>query len=205
MKIQAYKNLGPIANNAYLIVTGKNAILIDAPQNIEQILKYAQENKIKIKTALITHGHPDHIATAKQLQEQGTQIAIHENDIILLKKPWNLLIIKPKPVKADIILQDKQEIKLENKKLIIQTIHTPGHTQGSACFYIEKEKIVFTGDTLFDRTIGRTDLPGGNYHQLIQNIKEKLITLPKETRTLPGHGEETTIEKEKNKNPYLQT
>ena len=94
--------------------------------------------------------------------------------------------------------KDNEEIKLGNKNIIsLKVIHTPGHSQGSICFYQEKEKILFSGDTLFASAIGRTDLPGGDQNQLIKSIKEKLFTLPLETKVFPGHGPSTTIKTEK--------
>ncbi len=197
-------NLGPIDNNAYILTLGKNAILVDAPPQGEKILKILNENNIKLKYILITHGHTDHIASASLLKEKtNAEIIANENDIKMFKKPWNLLFLRAKPFTPDILIKDNEEIRLGNKNFVsLKVIHTPGHTQGSICFYQEKEKSVFTGDTLFYRAIGRTDFPGGNFKQMISNIKEKLFALPENTKVFPGHGRPTTISFEKENFDY---
>lgn len=192
-------NLGMLKNNAYIISNNKQAILIDAPPNPEIILNILNQNKLKLKYILITHGHVDHITSAKFLKEQtNAKIIANENDMKMFLKPWNLFFIKAEPFKPDILLNDKEEIKLGNKIFLsLKVMHTPGHTQGSICFYSEKENSVFSGDTLFYKAIGRSDLPGGDFNQLISSIKEKLFTLPDETKVFPGHGQSTTIRQEK--------
>ena len=102
---------------------------------------------------------------------------------------------------AEVIIEDESEIEFASIKL--QVIHTPGHTQGGICLYNAEAKVAFVGDTLFASSIGRTDLPGGNYPQLVAGIKDKLLKLDGETQVLPGHGPATTIEVEKNTNQYL--
>ena len=191
--------LGPLENNAYIVVINKEAILVDAPPEGNKIIAKLNEEKLKLRYILITHGHPDHIASANFLkQETNAEIIANENDMNMFLKPWNLPFIKAKPFKPDILLKDHDEIKLGNKKFIsLKVIHTPGHTQGSICFYNEKEKAAFTGDTLFYRAIGRTDLPEGNYKQIITNIKERLFNLPEETKVYPGHWSSTSIGFEK--------
>src|SRR3989338_4210258 len=186
-------NLGPIENNAYIISIGNKAILIDAPPEPDKILQRLEENNLKLKYILITHGNTDHIVSTVFLKSQtNAEILANENDIKMFQKPWNLLHLRAKPFTPDILLKDNEEIKLGNKNIIsLKVIHTPGHSQGSICFYQEKEKILFSGDTLFASAIGRTDLPGGDQNQLIKSIKEKLFTLPLETKVFPGHGPST--------------
>ncbi len=192
-------SLGPIDNNAYILTSGKKALLIDAPPEGEKILQVLKLNKLELKYILITHGHTDHIASADFLKkETSAEIIVNEGEMKMFQKPWNLLVLRAKSFKPDILVSDGENIKIGTKKFVsLKVIHTPGHTQGSICFYEKKEKAVFTGDTLFYRTIGRTDFPGGNYKQLINSIKEKLFTLPENTKVYPGHGRPTIIKEEK--------
>ncbi len=191
--------LGPLDNNAYLLTINKQAILIDAPPEGEKILEILKKEKLDLKYILITHGHPDHIASVPLLKEYtSAEVLAHEADMPLFLKPWNLVVLKAKPFTPDILLKDQQEIKLGNKNFIsLKVIHTPGHSQGSSCFYQEKEKAIFSGDTLFYQALGRTDFPGGNYQQLLKSLKEKLFPLPQETKVFPGHGHPTNIGREK--------
>lgn len=188
--------LGPIDNNAYIISNQKNALLVDAPAEGNKILDIIKANSLNLKFIFITHGHTDHIVSAEFLKEKtGAETIANEKDMDMFLKPWQFM--KADPFRPDILVNDKEEIRLIGSKIIfLKVIHTPGHSQGSICLYHKKEKCVFTGDTLFNGTIGRTDFAGGNYRQLIKNIKEKLFALPEETKVFPGHGRHSTIKYE---------
>ena len=136
-------------------------------------------------------------------EKTKAKIAIHKDDLELLNNENENLSkefdFKLKNIKPDIILEDNQLLNFEDRD--IEIIHTPGHTQGSICLLIKN--ILFSGDTLFKESIGRTDLPGGDLDQEINSIKQRLLTLPNETMVLPGHGERTTIKHEKEDNFFL--
>ncbi len=191
--------LGILDNNAYIIDKYNEAVVVDAPAEGEKILEALKKNNLKLKYILITHGHPDHIASVSLLKDKtGAQIVAHEKDMKLFLKPWNFILVKAKPFKPDILIEANEEIRLgKNKFISLKVLHTPGHTQGGICFYEEKEKSVFTGDTLFYGAIGRTDLPGGDFEQLVNSIKNKLLNLPEDTKVFPGHGLPTSIKRER--------
>jgi len=179
--------LGLIQTNIYLIIKGKEAILIDCEEP-EIILEYLTKNKLKLKSILLTHGHFDHIEGLSTLKEK-TNALLYVN-----KKDSQYLTIK-----SDKFLENNQILNFNNLK--IKIIFTPGHTRGSISFYLEKENIIFTGDTLFNKGIGRADLLGSNLNDLKNSIK-KLLKLALKTKVFPGHGPETTIEDEID---YLKT
>ncbi len=194
-----FANLGPLSNNAYVLTAGKNAMIVDAPAEGYRILDFLKKEKLRLKYILVTHGHTDHIVSVNLLKEEtNAEIVAHQGDKEMFAKPWNLQFVRADPFKPDILVKDADEIKLGNKRFVaLKVVHTPGHTQGSICFYDAKEKAVFTGDTLFAQAIGRTDLPGGDYKQLMKNIREKLLSLPEETKVFPGHGPASIIGQEK--------
>ncbi|HEX4925789.1 MAG TPA: MBL fold metallo-hydrolase [Bdellovibrionales bacterium] len=154
-----------------------------------------------------THGHLDHVmATAQVKGKTGAKVFMHEKDLPLyqnLKMQAQLFGLEAdEPIPVDQFLEHEMDIQWSGRKL--KTIHTPGHSPGSCCFYIEgKTPIVFSGDTLFLRSIGRTDLWGGNADQLTRSIKQRLYTLDGDTVVLAGHGPDTTIASEKRQNPFV--
>lgn len=185
-------SLGPIDNNSFILTKGKESLLIDASPEPKRILKVIEAQNLKLKYILITHGHPDHTDSATILkQKTKAQIIAHEKDMELFQNPYRILSIDPKPFKPDILVKDNEKLDFG------RIIHTPGHTQGSVCLYNKEDNQLFSGDTLFFQGIGRTDLPGGDFNQLIKSIKERLFTLPELTDVFPGHGENTTIMFEK--------
>ncbi len=195
-------SLGNMDNNCYIIADEKTkkAAVIDAPSDAGEILDYLEEEGLKLKFILLTHYHFDHIGALDYLKEAtGAKIAIHSFEADGLSDPTvNLALYADAPcptVAADILLKDKDTISFGDIKL--KVLYTPGHTIGSVCYYIENENMLFSGDTLFYRNIGRCDFPGGDEEIIEKSIKKQLYTLPDETEVFPGHGMTTTIGEEK--------
>ena len=196
--------LGHIAVNCYLVSTDKAAIVIDPGFDSPIAEKFLIENPDKERLILLTHAHFDHIGGALALAgATDTKIAIGEKENFALSdSDVNLssrFHANLEPFSADILLRDNEEISLGDLK--IKTIFTPGHTVGGVSYLIGD--VLFSGDTLFNSSIGRTDFPGGNFNTLIQSITEKLFLLDGKTTVLSGHGDATTIAFEKANNPFL--
>ncbi|MBR2447371.1 MAG: MBL fold metallo-hydrolase [Clostridia bacterium] len=196
--------LGALQSNCYLISTTKAAVIIDPGFDSNITLDFLKQNKDKQRLILLTHGHFDHIGGAKALREAtNTKIAISKEDSQFLLDP-NLNLSAQfgealPPFEADILIDLEDEISVGD--LTFKIIKTPGHTTGGLCFLIGE--YLFSGDTLFCRSIGRTDFPNGNFSQLKASI-EKLYTLDEDTIVLSGHGPETTIAEEKLYNPFVR-
>jgi len=204
--------VGVLETNSYLIFDEKSkvAVCIDPGAEPEKIIKTINENKLKLKAVLLTHGHGDHIGGLAVLIEKfDVPVYIHLEDEGMLRSPHENLsqsigfdITAPE---TDNFVIDGQKISVGENEITI--FHTPGHTRGGISFFInpENEKpILFSGDTLFYLNVGRIDLPGGNWEVLKKSVLEKLYVLPDETVVYPGHGPATTIHKEKNNNPYVK-
>lgn len=198
--ILEYAAFGPCATNIYLIgLPSKEAILIDAPLGAEQwVCKTLQMYGLKPKHLLLTHSHFDHIAEASLFKETwGVDVWIHPLDAENLKDPGSdgiPLFFPIKGILPDALLQDEQILEIGS--FLFQVIATPGHSPGSVCFYLKQEKMLFSGDTLFRKGMGRVDLPGSCLTQMKHSLK-KLSLLEKETKVFPGHGSSTTIQNER--------
>jgi len=187
----------PLDNNAYLVIDEKSlqAAVVDPALAGEDLLGLAEKRGAKIAYVLNTHGHPDPTADDESIRKAtGAKIAIFELDAPLLEKNaretrW-FLPAPPPPVKPDVLLKEGSEIKVGD--LVLRTFHTPGHTQGSACFYIASEEALFTGDTLYARSHGRTDTFGGSPAKMVFSLR-RLKELPPTTHVYPGHGPETML------------
>ncbi len=186
--------------NTYILYEKDKAVIIDPGIDSHKVIEFLINNDLKPIMILLTHAHYDHIEGLPNiLKNYDITFKLHKNDEELYYHKDNTGInIFNKPKITD-YLNDKS-IKLFTTP--IEIIHTPGHTQGSVCFYFYPYLI--SGDTLFYGSIGRTDLPGGDFEQLIESIKNKLLILPDEVKVLPGHSESTTIEFERENNPFLQ-
>lgn len=200
--------VGPLQCNCTILgdeETGE-AIVIDPGDDIGRIEARLRESRLTLKQILITHGHIDHVGGALKLKRlTGAPILMNEDDIPLLKMmdmqaAW-LGIPTPEVESPDASLNEAMKVGLE--RYPAQVLHTPGHTEGSVCLHFVPMGLLIAGDTLFAGSIGRTDLPGGNGEQIIESIKTRLLTLPDQTRVLPGHGPETTIGEERESNPFL--
>ena len=199
--------VGPLQCNCSIIgdEATHEAMVIDPGDDIEDVLAIIREHKLQVKQIVITHAHIDHVGGAMKLRAlTGAPILLNQNDSALLKMldvqaAW--LGMAP-PGKVDIDHSVGDSDKVHAGPLSAQVLHTPGHTQGSVSLHFGNT--LFAGDTLFQGSVGRTDLPGGNTKQMFRSIKDKLLTLPDETIVIPGHGDFTTIGEERNSNPFLQ-
>lgn len=192
--------LPPIETNSYLIVEGREAIVIDpASGSADNVMKELQRQSAKLSLIINTHGHWDHIIENQLLHKKTkAPIACHPMDEKMLLRPdamgLKIEINSTRPHKH--LLEGNIVVLGEKGKQKFRVIHTPGHTPGGICLYDEKEKILFSGDTLFAGTYGRIDLKGADPEKMRESLK-KLMKLPPETIVLPGHGEKTTIGEEK--------
>lgn len=198
---------GVYAVNCYILGDEKTdkAAVIDPGGDVDRIMEVLENNDLKLEYIILTHAHGDHVGGVEELREKtGAPVYMHKNDLYMLKDTnANHSAAMGGPVvetEADQFVNDGDVIQLGDLNLSI--IHTPGHTQGGIC--IQVENVVFTGDTLFANSIGRSDLDGGNHQQLVDAIKNKLFVLNEDLTVLPGHGPATTIRIEKITNPYVR-
>lgn len=203
------RSVGPLGCNMVIIADPitRDALLVDPGGDAADIISIIETHSLKVVQILITHAHLDHILASDEMRKYtGAECWFHAAD----KKLWLSVPLQcmfmgvPQPSKPMKVpehnLEDGDTLQVRNGV----TLFTPGHTQGSLCFYFPDDKLVCTGDTLFAGSVGRTDLPGGNSNSLMASIRQKLLILPNDTRVLPGHGPETTIGNEKLSNPFLQ-
>jgi hydroxyacylglutathione hydrolase len=200
------KAVGPFLENWYLLAceNGSEAMVIDPGADVKDIHRILKSRKLHLKYIVNTHGHIDHVAGVQELKElTGAPYYIHSGDLFLLEnlsEQANMFGLGTMGIPSvDGNLNDGDILKVG--ELEIRVIHTPGHSPGSVSLLCGNN--IFVGDTLFQQSIGRTDLPGGNYKQLIASIKEKLFPLGDELIVYPGHGDLTTIGEEKRFNPFL--
>lgn len=200
--------LGPVATNCYFISNPetKQVIIIDPADRPQAIHDYIESNQLTPVGILLTHGHFDHIfAVASLSLEYHIKVYAKEEEKELLEDAdlnYSHNAGRDTIVSPDILLADKETLDLGG--MHPTCIHTPGHTQGSCCYYFESYGFVVTGDTIFMESIGRTDLPTGNANKIITSIQDRLFCLDDDIYIFPGHGEDTTIGNEKKNNPYLR-
>ena len=200
--------VGPLQCNCSIIgdELSHEAMVIDPGDNIEDIVAIIDQYKLQVKQIVITHAHIDHVGGAMKLRARtGAPILLNQNDYALLKMldvqaSW-LGMASPGEVKIEADLAHDQTLRAGN--LSANVLHTPGHTEGSVCLYFPAEKMLIAGDTLFARSIGRTDLPGGSFEKIIRSLHDQVLTLPDDTTVIPGHGPVTTIGEEREENPFL--
>ena len=199
---------GALQANTYLAVDEKtNEGFIVDPGGYNKVLtKEVRDNDVKIKYIILTHGHSDHICGVNEHKAEfpDAKIVAYKDEEAMLENP-NLNQSPgfgvPYSTKADILVNDGDELKVGD--VTLKFIHTPGHTEGGMCIYVKEAKALFSGDTLFRQSIGRTDFPGGSYKEIMDSIRKKLFLLPDDTNVFPGHMGTTSIGFEKENNPFV--
>ncbi len=200
--------VGPLQCNCSIIgdETTHEAMVIDPGDDIEDLLVIIRKHNLNVKQIVITHAHIDHVGGAMKLRAlTGAPILLNQNDYDLLKMldvqaAW-IGMAAPGKVEIDSSLTTGDTVSAGSHTA--QILHTPGHTEGSICLYFAPEKTLIAGDTLFAGSIGRTDLPGGSMQKIIRSLNDTVLALPDETTVVPGHGDLTTIGRERESNPFL--
>lgn len=208
VEIHAY-NLGALENNSYLLVessTGQ-AIVVDPSFDPAPMIDDISRNRWTLQAIWLTHAHFDHLAGVNAListSHQNIPLALHPADLPLLRERGGARLfgfqIPPIP-EPSLFLSHLDTLPLGNEH--VQVRHTPGHSPGHVVFHLAGQSVVFCGDLIFYRGVGRTDLPGSNGRQLVESIRTQIYTLPPETRLLSGHGPETTVGDEMRENPFV--
>lgn len=200
--------VGPFAENTYLAACQKTgeAILIDPGGEAVRVLALREPEGFAITRIFATHGHVDHVAAANAVRAAtGAPFSIHEADLLwlanLTKQADMFGLERTTPPEVDILHGEGDVVRVGEHEG--RVLHTPGHTRGGTCLYFERDGLVFTGDTLFVQSVGRTDLPGGDFEALRTSIVDKLFTLGDDVRFLPGHGPEGRIGEERVANPFV--
>ena len=199
--------LGMVGTNCYLLCNMdiKECVLIDPADSQDEISRMIDESGCSLKGILLTHGHFDHIMAADAVRDKyGVKVYASCDEKNTLEQPhinlgeaYGLKL----SVKADVWHKDGEILKLAG--FDIEALHTPGHTEGGSCYYIREIGVIFSGDTLFCGSVGRTDFPGGSMSEIVLSIKEKVMVLPDDTKVYPGHGEGTSVGYERENNPFL--
>jgi glyoxylase-like metal-dependent hydrolase (beta-lactamase superfamily II) len=202
--------IGLVGSNTYLVYDEESrehpgAIVDPGTETIERLQQRIETERIDVKYIINTHAHFDHIAANAQLKNRyPAPLVLHRADKELLQRgggaSWFNVAYVPSPA-PDVLLEDGDELQIGH--LHLQALHTPGHTPGSICLYVPERQALLTGDTLFPGSVGRTDLPGGDARQLTESLR-RLLELPDETTLYPGHGEKTTLKRERRQNPWLR-
>jgi glyoxylase-like metal-dependent hydrolase (beta-lactamase superfamily II) len=200
--------VGPLQCNCSVIgdERTREAMVVDPGDEIERVLRILEQHGLKLNMIVVTHGHIDHVGGAGKLHKAtGAPVYMNEHDrtqlkLLPLQAAW-IGMRPPGAMKIDHAIGEADKVSIGD--LSATVMHTPGHTEGSICLWFEKEKKLIAGDTLFAGSIGRTDLPGGNFEKIMRSLHQRLLALPDETLVIPGHGENTTIGAERESNPFL--
>lgn len=207
MKIVTFP-IRPMQENSYFFYNENSldGVVIDPGGDEARLVKFAEDNELTIRHILLTHGHYDHILAVETLRQAfGASVSAHQAEAPVLTDPRvnmsSQMTRVPIILEADNLLADGDIITFGQDAL--RLIHTPGHTPGSCCFYSEKEKVLFTGDTLFFESVGRTDFALGSQKELYHAIEQRLFVLPEDVWVYPGHGQASSIGHERRHNPFL--
>ncbi|MFI6480313.1 MBL fold metallo-hydrolase [Nonomuraea sp. NPDC050663] len=203
---------GAFQTNCYLVAPGpgQECVIVDPGQDaVEGVDELLREHRLKPVAVVLTHGHLDHVwSVAPVCGARGIPAWIHPDDREMLSDPTKSI---GTPIFGDLTLSEPDDVReltdgavLKLAGLELTVDHTPGHTRGSVSFRLPGEKIMFSGDLLFAGSIGRTDLPGGDYPTILDSLATKVLPLPDETVVLPGHGPQTTVGRERATNPFLR-
>ena len=204
----AHMVIGQVATNCYLLYNNetRKTIMVDPPEQGAKLYETLKQNQLELEAILLTHGHFDHVGGVNELRKTAkVPVYIYSGEADLAESPslnCSSSMSRSISVKADKTVEDGELLQFPDMPEI-KVIHTPGHTAGSVCFYLESEGILICGDTLFQESVGRTDLPTGSQSALVKSIREKIFVLPENVIVYPGHGDETTIGYEKVNNPYV--
>lgn len=199
--------LGPLDTNCYVLRWGSECWIVDVSLWASDMVEYFRREKLSPGRILLTHGHADHIAGAGEIRDAfpGVRICCPANDEFMLNDPvanvsaaYGLKLTCPP---ADELLQPGQVLSADG--LDWHVLDTSGHTPGGVTYFCPQARVAITGDALFRQSIGRTDIQNASENLLLQNLHRHVMTLPDDTRVLPGHGEETTVGLERANNPYL--
>ena len=207
MDIRSFQ-LGPVGTNCYIITKNDKSIIIDPGHNDKRLMDYIRKENLNIEKILLTNGHFDNIAGTDMVRDAtGAKVYIHELDNEMLSNPNKngsalMMGMGIKIREADEFVYDGEKIDFEGSA--IEVIFTPGHSKGGVCYKIDDAGVIFCGDTLFLRSIGRTDLYGGSIEVLESSIRNKIYTLDKNYTLLSGHGDPTDIEGEKKYNGFFR-
>ena len=190
--------------NCFLVWKDSAALVIDPGGEAPRILSALEERNLSVAAYLLTHGHADHVAALADLADaRPAPIAMHALDLEwAFEIPNRIIPFLPSPRAADVTRVLSGGEILEDAGIAYTVINTPGHTPGSVCFHMEAEKVMFTGDTLFAGSVGRTDFPGGD-SRVLQESLQRLAVFPDDTGLCTGHGPETTMGQEKRTNPFM--
>ncbi|MEK3797755.1 MBL fold metallo-hydrolase [Peribacillus sp. FSL H8-0477] len=201
--------LGPLQTNCYLLSNEQECIIFDPGEEGSKLIQLIQQKKLKPIAILLTHAHFDHIGALDEIRDfYNIPAYLHQKEEKWLVDPSlngskSFLAGQPMQMRpADFLLTDETELQLGS--FVFKLFKTPGHSPGSVSYYLESERMLFSGDVLFKNSVGRTDLPGGNEAQLMKSIHQHLINLPADTIVFSGHGPVTTIEDEIASNPFLR-
>ena len=199
--------VGPVATNCYVVYRegSEVCVVVDPGANGRQIADFLKKEGVRPEAILLTHGHFDHFEGVPELTaEMGGRVYILDRERDLIADPQQNgslgLMGHGTAIEPEFTVRDGEILTAAGMEFTV--IHTPGHTAGGCCYYLRDEGILFAGDTIFMESIGRTDLPTGNMREILASIRDKILTLPDDTRILPGHGPTTDVAYEAANNPY---